>query len=151
MGAWRMDGGLLKIRMAVIAMMGILVGCADDCPEGSRAYGDCVGTSRYTQGVVTASIGAPVAFDSVQVKLFRGSVESGNLVESESYGGGSRHLDWAVEFGSYSVLATYWRGAVSVEAVDGGTTSVTSKAECTCYTYDLETARLDVALAKWPK
>ncbi|MEN9353509.1 MAG: hypothetical protein RL318_834, partial [Fibrobacterota bacterium] len=131
MGAWRMDGGLLRAMALAFGLAGLLMACDDDCPEGSSPHGDCVGATHYTKGEVSASIGAEVAFDSVQVTLFRGTVESGSRVESATYRNGSRHLHWSVDdFGDYSVQAIYWRGNVSVEAVDGGSTRVDQNTEC---------------------
>lgn len=146
-------GGVLVNRSWVLPLLlsAFLAGCADDCPEGTRAQGTCVGSRRYSKGEVTAKIGAPVAFDSVQVRLFRGTVENGELVLLERYGNGARSLSWDVAFGSYSVMASYWRNGVRLDAYDGGTTDETSTAECECFDYDLDKAELDVSVEMWPQ
>lgn len=150
MGARGMGGVAVKAGGICLLLSAFLFGCADDCPEGTRTQGTCLGSSRYSQGEVTAKVGAPVAFDSVQVRLFRGTVEDGELVKSERYGNGARKLSWSVAFGRYAVMASYWRNGVRLDAYDGGSTEETSTAECRCYDYELDKAELDVSIETWP-
>jgi len=146
-----MGGVMVSRPWGFLLLPAILFGCADDCPEGTRAQGTCAGSRRYSKGEVTAKVGAPVAFDSVQVRLHRGTVEDGELVTIERYGNGARNLSWTVSFGSYAVMASYWRNGVRLDAYDGGSTDESSSVECDCFDYELDKAELDVSIDAWPQ
>jgi len=141
----------MKACLTVFVLSVLLAGCYDeDCPDGTQAYGDCAGAMPYSKGQVIATIGAPVGFDSVQVRLYRGVVGNGKPIASATYGNGHRTLAWSESFDTYAVQAIYWRGNQSVEAIDGGSTSTSTKAQCSCNTYELKAADLDLELAAWP-
>jgi len=150
MGAWRMAALAVRRNWIGPALAALLSACSSDCPDGTVPRGECVGTSSYSSGAVSAEIGAPVGFDSVEVRLYRGDVESGKLLASSTYGNGSRTVSWPEPFGDYAVKAIYRRGAQSVEAIDGGSTNTSTKADCDCYVHELKTAKLDVVLSAWP-
>ena len=131
-----------------------LGGCAStDCPEGTHADYQCYwdGTSSRW-GTLSLSLGAPVTYDSVQVRLYEGStVERGHLLKWQTLKpADGKKLSWSEPEGSYSAQAIYWKGKISVEALDAGSISVSKDDHCTCYTLDVSDESLDLALEDWP-
>lgn len=139
----------------LVALLACLGGCSSaDCPEGTRADYQCgwdVTTSSW--GTLALSLGAPVAYDSVQVRLYEGSsVENGHLLKWRTLKpSDGEKLSWSEPEGSYSAQAIYWKGKISVEAIDGGSISVSKHDHCTCYTLDVSDESLDLVIEDWPR
>lgn len=144
---------LLKAgRVPLLAALLLLGGCADDCPEGQEPHGDCAGAVRAHRATLTIALGAPVACDSLRLRIYQGSsVEGGALIEDLKVEGNVRELRRNLPLGAYAAEASYWKGGVLVSAVDGDDLSETTVSHCTCYTYEAKDASLDLVLAEWPR
>ena len=143
----------MRRRFGLLALLACLGGCASsDCSEGTQAEYRCAWDKDATSGSLKIELGAPVAYDSVQVRVYEGgSVESGKLFKCLTLTSSSgKSLSYGEEEGSYSARAIYWKGGVSVEAIDGGSISVSRNDHCTCYTMDVSDASLDLVLEAWP-
>lgn len=93
-----------------------------------------------------------MTYDSVQVRLYEGStVEHGHLLKWQTRKpSDGKTLSWSEPEGRYSAQAIYWKGKISVEALDGGSISVSKEDHCTCYTLDVSDKSLDLSLEDWP-
>lgn len=140
-------------RFWTATALSLLFGCASDCPDDPTFFTNCPASPKYVNGLVNMDLGAPVAFDSVRVRLYLGSVETGTPVRTAIFGTGSRSLSWSEPFGSYAAKATYWKSGISVTAIDGGTTDVSQKSSsnCNCPTSSLRSADLDLEIDTWPR
>ena len=136
-------------------LLGALLGlgaCADDCSEGQTAHGDCAGAVHYERADLSVRLGADGGYDSLRVRLYRGStVEGGVLLKDTGVARGTGTLRWNLPMGSYAASASYWRGGTEVTAIDGGDLAEASVSHCTCNTYEEKDAALDLVLADWPR